>query len=266
MTKIGGRNTINVTYQISDDLQNVISGGKGDTRLSAERISTKKISDQVADYLEEWIETGKVRPGDKLPSVRELCELFQVGRSAVRDAITTLKGKGMVHVKQGEGTFISEFNSSDLFHGLLLADEKDIRELFSVRKLLEVGIVEMAATHHEEHHLVSMKEAIEELETCDTIDGWQADYHFHLSIAKATKNDILVQLMQTISQTTQKAMIDFHNIILTDTKWTEQVNKQHMDIFHAIKNRDEEAARLSVVSHLSFVEKLLSEHLKLTNT
>lgn len=230
-------------------------------KLIGEKLSSKKLSDQVADHLEEWIAQGKVKPGEKLPSVRELCEQFDVGRSAVRDAITTLKGKGMVEVRHGEGTFISHFGATQMFQGIFLADQRDISQLFSVRKLLEAGIAETAAIHHQPQQLVMMKQALEELKTSETVDGWQADYHFHLTIAKATQNDILIELMQTISQTTQHAMIDFHNIIFTDEALMEIVFNQHLAVYEAIESRDPHLARLRMVDHLSYVEDLLHQHL-----
>ncbi|WP_245680572.1 FadR/GntR family transcriptional regulator [Bacillus marinisedimentorum] len=224
------------------------------------KITTKKISDQVADYIEQWIETGQVSPGDKLPSVRELCERFQVGRSAVRDALTTLKGKGLVDVRHGEGTFISKFDSAHLFQGLL-ANEQDIRELFSVRKILEAGTAELAAENSSTENRAAIKEAVNAITSSDSVSGWQADFEFHSLIAQATENKTLIQLMQTISQTMQKAMIDFHHIISSDSTLTAEAIQQHIAISEAIEQKDGAAARTAVIRHLEFVEETLSRQL-----
>ncbi|MEL3973203.1 GntR family transcriptional regulator [Rossellomorea oryzaecorticis] len=69
--------------------------------MAAGKISTKKVSDFVEEQIEGMIQSGMFKAGEKLPSVRELCEMYEVGRSAVRDAMTTLKGKGILQVKQG---------------------------------------------------------------------------------------------------------------------------------------------------------------------
>lgn len=222
----------------------------------------KKLSDRIVKQIEHWIESGEVNPGDKLPSVRELCELFDVGRSAVRDAITTLKGKGLVNVKHGEGTFICHFDLSTLFHGLLLADEKDISQLFGVRKVLEVGIAENAAIHHRTQNLKEMKDAIEKLQSVETMKAWESDYDFHIAIAKATQNEMLVQLMQTISASTQKAMMDCHLIILSDVQLTKTVFEQHLAIYKAIKGGLAQEARERMFLHLTFVEGLLHRSAK----
>lgn len=95
------------------------------------KIFIKKVSETVEQEIEKMIESGKFQSGEKLPSVRELCDLFGVGRSAVRDAITTLKGKGTVYVKQGEGTYICEFDSTKLFTNHMLIPARRHKRLIS---------------------------------------------------------------------------------------------------------------------------------------
>ena len=86
--------------------------------------------------------------------------MFEVGRTAVRDAITTLKGKGLVEVKHGDGTFVCGMDRANVFDGLSLVNKEDIKSLFTVRKILEVGTAELAALYREQHHLLKMKNAI----------------------------------------------------------------------------------------------------------
>lgn len=103
--------------------------------MQIEKIVTKKVSETVSEQLEHLIASGAISHGEKLPSVRELCDQFGVGRSAVRDAITVLKGKGLVTVKQGEGTYVTPFDSSRIFNqNLYFSDPKKVTELFQVRK------------------------------------------------------------------------------------------------------------------------------------
>ncbi|MFC7392915.1 FadR/GntR family transcriptional regulator [Scopulibacillus cellulosilyticus] len=227
--------------------------------FEAEKQTTKNVSDRISEQIEQWIEKGQVNPGDKLPSVRELCELFGVGRSAVRDALTTLKGKGVLDVKQGEGSFIRRFDTSLLFDGLLLLNEKDISQLFGVRKVLETGIAETAAIYHTPYHLHEMKEALDYLKNEENNQGWESDYQFHLAIVKATQNDILVQLMQTVSSSIQKAMIDCHTIIQSDNRLKETIQRQHIAIYQAIESGHTEKARKEMFYHLSYVEELLQQ-------
>jgi GntR family transcriptional regulator, transcriptional repressor for pyruvate dehydrogenase complex len=231
-----------------------MSEKQGGEFVNVRKISTKKVSDSVVEQIEEMIESGTFQAGEKLPSVRELCDLFDVGRSAVRDAITTLKGKGTVYVKQGEGTFICEFDSTKLFtNHLLLPSSRDVSKLFQVRKILEAGIAEMAALNRSEGDLQLMEESI----STQSVNGWEADYHFHMAIAKATGNQILIQLMQFISTTTKKVMIDFHKYIQNNESAVKMVVEQHDQIYESIKLGKPKKANETMIGHLNFVEDLL---------
>lgn len=219
--------------------------------MIVEKISTKKVSETVTEEIEKLIEKGTFQAGEKLPSVRELCELFGVGRSAVRDAITTLSGKGTVYVKQGEGTYICEFDSSKLFnHHLLLPSSKDIIELFQVRKILETGIAETSAINRSEEDLLKMGEYIFN----PSVNEWESDYHFHLAMAKSTGNEFLIQFMLFISAATSKSMIDFHQYIKKNPDTVKKIENQHHEIYEAIKKRESTKAHSMMSKHLNFVE------------
>jgi GntR family transcriptional regulator, transcriptional repressor for pyruvate dehydrogenase complex len=226
--------------------------------VKVKKISTKKVSDSVVEQIEEMIKSGSFQAGEKLPSVRELCEMFGVGRSAVRDAITTLKGKGAVEVKQGEGAYILEFDSTRLFNNhLLLPGYRDISELFQVRKILEAEIAEMAALNRSEADLHLMEKILSN----QSIKGWESDYHLHTAIAKAAGNEIIIQLVQFISATMKKAMIDFHNYIEKIPTTVQVIENQHIRIYESIKLAIPQKAKQTMIEHLNFVEKeLLQSH------
>ncbi|MCM3092263.1 MULTISPECIES: FadR/GntR family transcriptional regulator [unclassified Cytobacillus] len=222
--------------------------------MNVKKISTRKISEIAAEQIEDMIVKGSFSPGDKLPSVRELCELFGVGRSAVRDALTSLQGKGIVQVKQGEGTYITRFDSSKLFNNPHLhPDIKDIQELFQARKMVETGLAEMAASNRSEEDLEMMKRLISD----EAIHGWEEDYQFHMVIARAAGNNILIQFVQFISETLKKSMIDFHHYLETRSDMARKIEEQHLEIYLSIKNKQPNQAHKNMVDHLELVEKLL---------
>lgn len=229
--------------------------------FQVEKISGKKVSDIVVEQIEEWIRSGNVQPGEKLPSVREMCEMFDVGRSAVRDALTTLKGRGLVNVKHGEGTFVCHFDTAQLFPDILLIQKSDISKLYQVRKILEAGIAEMAALNATEKQLNIMEKELDELINAKTLKGWEADYRFHQAIAEASGNEILVDLMDTVSTTTKKGIMACHRIILSDEKLSKDVAAQHIAIYESMKAKDPVKAREEMYNHLTYVEELLNNHL-----
>lgn len=222
--------------------------------MNVKKIPNRKISDLVAEQIEEMIEMGSFQPGEKLPSVRELCELFGVGRSAVRDALTSLQGKGIVQVKQGEGTYICRFDSSRLFNSPhLLPGIKDIHELFQARKMVETGLAEMAAKNRSDEDLKKMSELLSD----SAYQGWEADYQFHMAIAHAAGNDILIQFVQFISETMKKSMMDFHSYIQRQPETAKRIEEQHREIYFSIRDQQAEKAHKHMIAHLNLVEQLL---------
>lgn len=222
--------------------------------MNVKKISNRKISDIAAEQIQEMIEKDSFKPGEKLPSVRELCEMFGVGRSAIRDALTSLQGKGIVQVKQGEGTYVCEFDSSRLFNSHhLLPGIKDIQELFQARKMVETGLAEMAAKNRSEADLNKMADLFSESSAL----GWEADYEFHMAIAHAAGNEILIQFVQFISETLKKSMMDFHLYIQQQPELVKQIEDQHRNIYLSILNQQAEQAHKYMIDHLDLVEQLL---------
>lgn len=233
-------------------------GGEEDINMNVEKISIKKVSESVVEQIEEMIVNGSIRSGEKLPSVRELCEMFGVGRSAIRDAIITLKGKGIVDVKQGEGTYICHFDSKKLFNLSLISPESnDVQELFQVRKLLEPGIAEMAALYRTKQQIAELEKFFEQTSS----SGWEEDYQFHMTIAKASANQIIYQFMQFISTTTKRHMIDFHHFIQQNDLINERITRQHKEIFKAVNNSAPHEAKEKMTEHLEYVEKIMKNSL-----
>lgn len=228
---------------------------KGGGYVNVEKIPKKKISELVVEQIEKMIESGMFKPGEKLPSMRELCEMFDVGRSAIRDAIITLNGKGTVNVKQGEGTYICEFDSTKFFNQTtLLPSQKNIRELFQVRKIVEAGIAEGAALNRTEEDVEIIGEIL-----LNQTDGWESDYNFHMAIAHAAGNEILVQLMEFISSTTKKTMNEFYAQIEPNDEILASIKAQHNNIYKSIQSGESKLAYQIMIKHLSFVEELLQD-------
>lgn len=224
-----------------------------------EKLEIKKVSDRVGEQLEKMIIYGTFQAGEKLPSVRELCELFGVGRSAVRDAITVLKGKGLVDVKQGDGTYVCGFDSTKLFKQTNIpVDTKDLTELFQVRKIMETGMVEIAAKTRNNSDISKMKETL----SLTNVNGWEADYQFHKLIAVATGNVIFIQLSEFISDSMKQTMIDFYRYIENQEQTILKINQQHEQLVSFIELGNALAAKEMMTEHLLFVEDLFLQSLK----
>lgn len=109
------------------------------------------------------IRSGSLKPGEQLDSIQQLAENFQVGRPAIREALSALSSMGLIEIKQGEGTFVKTFDPAIMNHPLsaaLLMDQDNIKHLLEVRKILESGTAEVAAKKRTEENLIELKDML----------------------------------------------------------------------------------------------------------
>jgi GntR family transcriptional repressor for pyruvate dehydrogenase complex len=227
-----------------------------------------KIYEEVRDALEQMIRDGELKPGDKLDSVQQLAEKFQVGRSAVREALTALKAMGLVEMRHGEGTFIREFVPDQIAASLstaILMDKKDIMNLLEVRKIIEAGTVVAAAEKANEEDLLDISEALQKMREFDGDEelGEKADLQFHLAIAKAAHNPLLVSLMDHVSGMIVDAMRETRKLLLySNPAKMEKLFAEHLAIFEAIREHDQEKARKVMLKHLENVDATIRRGLQ----
>ncbi len=157
------------------------------------------------------IQNGEVLPGERLASVQQLAEQFQVGRSAVREALSALRAIGLIEIRQGEGSFVRKVDH-DLARLVIPAAafmrQEDIRQLFEIRKIIETGAAALAAENRTEGDLLELKTHLVDMQRTKGEEGLdeKADIQFHLAIVKSTKNQMLSTLLATVSETMQSAM------------------------------------------------------------
>lgn len=195
------------------------------------------LSDEVASKLQQQIASGKYKAGDQLPTEPELMELFGVGRSTIREAMRLLVNSRLLRVRQGLGTFV------DLQHGTCIPWYERLQnakgpDLQEVRQLLELKIAEKAALNRTQKDITQMTRFLKkryeaavnnEIAACIT-----ADIQFHISIAEATKNDILADLYKTIAAQIEKSFQE----VFSDTSAFLNVHEAHADLLQNIIDKD----------------------------
>ncbi len=229
-------------------------------------IKTRKIYEQIVDQIGQLVAEGQLKPGDRLPSERELVERFQVSRASIREAISALEMMGLIEVRSGEGTYIREVNIDSVVAPLawMLFIEKDTDlELYEARKVLEVQGAGLAAVRAEEDEINDMFEALEimRIDLQKHSLGEEADHQFHYAIARGTHNKILFRLMTTISDTMRKTLKSSRSKLYEDKDSPERLYREHFLIYEAIKNHDEEKAQKLMLAHLVGVENQLAKYL-----
>lgn len=234
--------------------------------LEHKYIQPIKIYEQVSDSILNQLKSGQLKPGDKLESVDQLAKSFNVSRSTVREALSGLRAMDIIEMRQGEGTYITYFNASKFSlpaSAALLMQKEDMRELTQVRKILEVGAAGVAAISYREEDLVRMEEALQKMK--DAKDekelGEEADLAFHLAIMNATQNQMLVNLLKSVSDITIDLMRETRRLVLYTKEGRIRLFKEHQLIYSAIKSRDSHLAKKYMSDHLEEVSNVISKYI-----
>lgn len=230
-------------------------------------IKTKKIYEEIADTLISMIKSGQLKPGDKIDSIEQLALSFAVSRSAIREALSGLRAMGLIEMKQGEGTYVARFDPKHFQLPITTAfimKQNDVKELLEVRKILEVGAVSAAAIKHNETDLIRIKEALIQMEYAQKKGdlGERADYQFHVAVAEASHNRMLINLLNSVSEIMQETMRESRKLTYYSKGSANHLQKEHQRIYEAIKDRDADLAEKHMLHHLKNVENLLINYIE----
>ncbi len=222
-----------------------------------EVVRRHKVYEAVAEQIERLI-LKKLKPGDKLPSERELAELLQVSRSSIRDAIRSMELMGLVEPRQGAGTIVRERPADaaiNPFADALKRRQELVSELLDFRKMLEPGLAARAATHVSPDELLEMEEILQRQEATLLLGepAIEEDAAFHYSVALASGNSVVLKvldlLMDLLRDTRQRSL---------QVPGRQQKSLAgHRRILAAIKRHDGEAAKYAMRRHLEDIEEIV---------
>jgi GntR family transcriptional regulator, transcriptional repressor for pyruvate dehydrogenase complex len=214
---------------------------------------TDRLSDQVAAQLQQLVVTHVLRPGEKIPSERELCETLGVSRTVVREAVRSLVVKGLLEVRQGGGTVVRSPDNAivtELMTMMLRAGPADVAfaHMHEVRRLLEIEIAGLAAERRTEDDLRNMEEQLRRMVLFEQEhEHWAAaDLAFHTAIATATHNPLYPVLLNSIADMLMEVRLQA--IRLAETPRVAQ--HYHRVILENIQRSDVAGARRAMEQHL----------------
>lgn len=213
-----------------------------------------RLGDAVVQSLEQLIETGVYRPGDRIPTEKELAERFGVSRAVVREAVACLKADGYVTTRQGAGAYVAP-RPGLLSFRMDPADQvspPDLRHIFELRIAVETATAELAALRHSADDLARMSDALAQMDQAfrEGTDGSAGDDAFHRAIARATHNPYLQRFI---------AFLGHHFAASRRPTWSkagqgsgraEAAQAEHRRLFEAIAAGDSAAARDAAREHL----------------
>jgi len=227
-------------------------------------IRPKKISEEIVEQIIQHISQGQLKPGERIPSERDLATALGVSRPSVREAIMVLEALGLVESRQGGGTYVRSVADKALADPLSNLVERDpnlLHALAEVRMGLEGWSSYLAAKNATEEEIAELRALLEEMRRKVPTGGWGADIdtRFHYTITAASHNTIQQHVLNTIhglfKATIEVALFEFYR----KEGYAELLLRQHEAIVDAIVRREPEEARLRMVEHLTIVEQKLSQ-------
>ena len=215
-------------------------------------IQTSRLYEQIVQQIEDSILRGDLTEGSQLPAERELAEQFGVSRTAVREAIKALQEKGLVDAFPGRGTFVTSGTSNSMRRSLdriIKASEQDgWAYLVEVREILEPEIAALAATRADAEDLAAMHQSVEKMDKAvrDSEAFIEADLDFHLALAEAAGNPIVLSLIDSIIGLLREQRLRISHV----EGGPERGQRYHRRILEAIEGHDAHAARVAMQAHL----------------
>lgn len=217
-------------------------------------IPKRRLVDEVLEQLQRMLQSGAYKYGDKLPSEPELMKLLDVGRSTVREAVKILVHAGQLEVKQGDGTYVKSpsIELTPLQKTITLSNYLQILE---VRSLLEEELAFRAAERRTLDQLLEMENALTARKNALDLGLYteyvEADIQFHMAVAAASHNEILVAMYSIIVSGLREMLSQ----LILDTKMYDDQSSYHEAIYKAIADQDADSAKQNTKLNLLAAQK-----------
>lgn len=234
------------------------------------QLQQRRLSDDIVERLEGMILEGTLQLGERLPAERALAEEFGVSRPSVREAIQKMAARGLLISRHGGGTFVAEALGSSFRDPLLELLEKHPeaqRDLIEFRHTLEGSCAYYAALRATDPDRERLTAAFDRLTECYARDGkvsraeeGTADAHFHLAIAEASHNAVLLHTIRSLFELLKRNVVtNIGGMYPQNDAVRGMLMEQHAGLYHAIMEGRAEDARHCASDHLDYVAKVLAD-------
>lgn len=226
-----------------------------------EAIDHRKLSEMVAEQVEDLVISGVLRPGQKLPAERELAEQLGVSRPKLREGLQILEASGLLEVHKSDGTFISQLTGNALSPAMVALYSRRQSAFFDFleyRREQESFAAHLAAQRATEADLQSLNELLAAMDKAH--NGNQSaleselDVKFHMLIIESSHNSLLLHIMRSIYELMNEGVFYNRDFMYEKDGMREKLLNQHKAIASAIQARDPERAAKAAEAHLNFVE------------
>lgn len=222
-------------------------------------IEPKRLYQKIGRDIRQQIVEGEYTVGSRLPAERDIAENMAVSRTIVREALIMLELEGLIEVRKGSGIHVISNGEALAANDQTIENDVGPFELLQARQLIESNIAAFAATQVNKSNLQNMNAALElEQEELRSGVSSKGDMMFHMAVAEATQNSVLVSLTQELwcireNSPMWKRLHDWIEKIDYLENWIDD----HRDIIAALASKNPEAARLAMWQHLENVKNTL---------
>ncbi len=233
-----------------------------------QKVQPEKLSQSVVRQIEQLILRGILRPGERLPSERELAEKLGVSRPSLREAVADLQSRGLLSSRAGAGIYVADVLGSafsDALVKLFASHDEAVFDYISFRRDMEGLAAERAARLASDTDLKVVATVLEKMEAAhvkrNPADEARLDAEFHLAIIEASHNVVMLHMMRSMYQLLREGVFYNRQVMFKQRTTRQSLLDQHRAINDALQARDPKAARAAVEAHLDYVENALSDQL-----
>lgn len=233
------------------------------------KVTPEKLSSTVVRQFEQLILRGILRPGERLPSERDLADKMGVSRPSLRDAIADLAERGLLVSRAGSGIFVAEVLGSAFSPALtqlFSTHEEAVFDYISFRRDMEGLAAERAATFGSETDLKLIDTIYRKMEVAhqkrDPSDEAQLDAEFHMAIIEASHNVIMLHMLRSMFDLLRQGVFYNRQVMFKNRMTRDQLLDQHRAINAAIQARDPSAARTAIAAHMAYVEQAFHDQMR----
>jgi GntR family transcriptional regulator, transcriptional repressor for pyruvate dehydrogenase complex len=233
------------------------------------KVAPEKLSNAVVRQVEQLILRGILRPGERLPSERDLAEKLGVSRPSLRDAIADLAERGLLVSRAGSGIFVADVLGSAFSPALVdlfSTHDEAVFDYIGFRRDIEGLAADRAAVHGSETDLKVIDTILEKMEAAhqkrDPADEAQLDAEFHMAIIEASHNVIMLHMLRSMFDLLRQGVFYNRQMMFKNRMTRDQLLDQHRAINAGIQARDPEAARAAVAAHMAYVEQAYHDQMR----
>lgn len=233
------------------------------------KVQTEKLSQSVVRQIELLILRGILRPGERLPSERELAERMDVSRPSLREAVGDLQDRGLLVARPNAGIYVADVLGSAFAPALVdlfARHDEAVFDYIAFRRDMEGLAADRAARMASDTDLSVINAIFTKMEAAhgkrDPSDEAALDAEFHMAIIEASHNVVMLHMMRSMFDLLRQGVFYNRQMMFKARTTREALLDQHRAINAALQSRDPQAARAAVEAHLTYVETALTEQIR----